>query len=71
MAQTVDTSTADAVSERVTRIAEALSGLVTDASITEAQADEVATTLAAELPSGGHGHHGGGRDLDTAARSSA
>ena len=66
MAQTSDTSTAAAVSERVTRITEALSGLVTDGSITQAQADEVATTLAEEFP-GGRGGHGGGHNLDTAA----
>ncbi|NEK86743.1 hypothetical protein GCU60_13410 [Blastococcus saxobsidens] len=43
----------------VERITEALSGLVTDASITQEQADEVATTLS-EAGVGRGGHHGGG-----------
>lgn len=52
-----------AVSGRVTRITDALAGLVSDGSISQAQADEVATTLAESLPrGGGHGGgHGGGR----------
>lgn len=66
MAQTSETSTSDAVSDRVTRIKEALAGLVGDGSITQAQADEVATTLAEQLPSRG-GRHGGGRNLAAAA----
>jgi hypothetical protein len=70
------TSTADAVGERVSRIAEALSGLVSDGSISQAQADEVAAVLAEELPRLGHGHGRGpggpgrgglGRHLDAAA----
>ncbi|HWG92642.1 MAG TPA: hypothetical protein VNU66_00250 [Mycobacteriales bacterium] len=75
VAQTSGTSTTDAVSERVTRIAEALSGLVSDGSLTQEQADEVATVLAERMPhpGAGHGHghgrgHGGpGRHLDAAA----
>lgn len=66
MAQTTDTSTADAVSERVTRITDALAGLVTNGTITQDQANQVATTLADEFPGRG-GRHGGGRNLDTAA----
>ena len=50
----------------VERITEALSGLVDDGSITQEQADEVATTLA-ESGLGGHGGHGGGPGLDVAA----
>ncbi|MBB3084327.1 hypothetical protein [Geodermatophilus sabuli] len=49
------------------RIRGALSGLVSDGSITEEQADEVAGTLS-EAGIGGHGGHGGGRlDLSAAA----
>ena len=43
--------------ERVTALKQALQGLVTDGTITSAQADKVATTLAEELPR--HGHRGG------------
>ena len=43
--------------ERVTALKQALQGLVTDGTITSAQAERVATTLADELP--GHGHRGG------------
>ncbi len=63
-----------AVSERVTRVTDALAGLVSDGSISQAQADEVATTLAESLPRG-DGHGGGrgpggpgfGRGLEAAA----
>jgi len=53
----------------VDRIRDALSGLVDDGSITEEQADEVASTLSEAGPGWhGGGHHGGGwRGLDTAA----
>jgi hypothetical protein len=68
-AQPSGTSTADAVDERVRRIAGALSGLVADGSITQAQAHEVATTLAERLPGreGRHGRGRGARHLDAAA----
>jgi predicted Rossmann fold nucleotide-binding protein DprA/Smf involved in DNA uptake len=57
----------EASTTREERIRDALAGLVEDGSITGAQADEVAGTLAgADL--GGHGGHGGGRlDLSVAA----
>ena len=50
----------------VDRIKDALSGLVQDGSISQEQADEVATTLS-EADLGWHGHHGGWFGLDTAA----
>ena len=68
LAATDDTGTTTA-SSQVERITEALAGLVADGSITQEQADEVATTLdQADLGGGGHGGgHGGGRDLAAAA----
>lgn len=56
----------DTSSSRVERIADALSGLVEDGSITQEQADEVAATLD-EADLGGPGGHGRGPDLATAA----
>jgi len=52
----------------VDRIKAALSGLVDDGSITQEQADEVATTLSESGLGRGGGHHGPGRlGLETAA----
>jgi polyhydroxyalkanoate synthesis regulator phasin len=73
-AATGDSTATTTVSDRLTKIKEVLSGLVSDGTINQAQADKVATTLDAALPRGG-GHHGGGpgggrgggRNLETAA----
>jgi hypothetical protein len=51
----------------VQRITDALSGLVSDGSITQAQADEVASTLSEAGIGDRGGHRGGGMDLDAAA----
>jgi hypothetical protein len=57
----------DSSGSAVDRIIEALSGLVSDGSITQEQADEVASTLE-EAGIGGHGgHRGGGPVLSAAA----
>ena len=62
------TSSTQAVTDRVTAIKNALAGLVKDGTITQQQADKVATTLDSKLPRRGFGHGGrGGLDLDTAA----
>jgi hypothetical protein len=51
----------------VERITDALAGLVSDGSLSQEQADEVATTLS-EAGIGGHGgHHGGRLGLEAAA----
>ena len=49
-----------ALEERVASLRDALQGLVQDGTITQSQADEVATTLAERGPLGRHGHGGGG-----------
>jgi hypothetical protein len=65
------TSTATkAVGDRVTAIKDALAGLVKDGTITQSQADKVATTLDQKLPRRGFAGHGPGfaAGLDKAAR---
>jgi hypothetical protein len=67
-----ETTTEDGtgIGSRLQAIKDALAGLVSDGSISQAQADEVATTLdgsdALRGP-GGHGHGGRGLELDAAA----
>lgn len=60
-AATSETTAADAVSDRVSQIREALAGLVSNGTINRQQADRVAETLADRLPrhGGPHGRHGG------------
>ena len=74
IAATDSTPATAAVGDRITKISEALRGLVSDGTLTQAQADRVATTLNERLPARGpggpHGHRGGPggvRGLETAA----
>ena len=58
------TGDSTALESRVTSIKEALTGLVSDGTITQAQADRVASTLAQARPEGlGHHGRGGGRGI--------
>ncbi|MEO6205921.1 MAG: hypothetical protein ABIO67_11155, partial [Mycobacteriales bacterium] len=54
------TSSSTGVSGRLNAFKDALKGLVSDKTITQAQADKVATTLNEGLPERGRGGHGGG-----------
>jgi hypothetical protein len=69
-----ETDATTEITKRVTRITEALAGLVTNGTITQQQADEVAQRLAEDgFGSSGHGHgHGrGGREIDLSAAAQA
>jgi hypothetical protein len=67
------TGDSTALDARITSLREALTGLVSDGSLTQAQADEVAATLAESRPEGfgRGGHPGGGGRLDMAAAAEA
>jgi hypothetical protein len=66
------TGDSTALDARITSLKEALAGLVSDGSLTQAQADEVAATLAEARPEGyGRGGHGGGGRIDMAAAAEA
>ena len=55
------TGDSSALDDRVTSLKDALTGLVSDGTLTQSQADEVARTLAERGPLGGRGGSGGGR----------
>lgn len=65
---TADSSATDRAAARVTSIKNALKGLVTDGTLTQAQADKVAGTLSTADLGGGHGGKGGHLTPDAVAK---
>lgn len=57
-ADSATTAAAGGIADRVAHIKSSLAGLVSNGTITQAQADKVATTLAADMPPGRPDRHG-------------
>ena len=71
-ADSATSTAAGGLADRVAHIKSALAGLVTNGTISQAQADKVASTLAAQLPPpGGRGHGPGGGPARISAEDTA